>query len=356
MQSDRLVLGIDGGATKTVAWLARCASEGLGERGQGRGDREHGTGNTGQGSGFAQTRGALPPAPCPLSPEPLVVGRGTAGPANPQAAGFDEALRNLDRAIAAALEDAGVKPAPLAAAVLALAGSDRGENRQVLHRWAEKRRLARRFRVVHDGLPVLVAGSPEGWGVALIAGTGSLAFGQARDGRTARAGGWGFLFGDEGSAYAIALAGLRAVAKSADGRAPATDLLAAFRERLHLKEPPELIPAVYRVADDRAQIASLADVVTRTADEGDATAQQILDAAANELATMVAAVSRNLGFWADPFPLALTGGALLGSRRLRAGLEEHVASLGLCPKLIAVVTDPVAGAVKLAQSEAMIEQ
>ncbi|MFH1266067.1 MAG: BadF/BadG/BcrA/BcrD ATPase family protein [Planctomycetota bacterium] len=315
MQSDRLVLGIDGGATKTVAWLALCDSEG----------------------------------------KPSVVGRGMAGPANPQATGFPEALRNLDQAIAAALNEAGAKPGPLAAAVLALAGSDRDENRQVLHRWAEKRRLARRFRVVHDALPVLVAGSPEGWGVALIAGTGSLAFGQTRDGQTTRAGGWGFLFGDEGGGYAIALAGLQAAAKSADGRAPATQLLAALLERLDLKEPQQLIPAVYRMAADRAKIASLADAVTTTADQGDATAQRILDDAANELATMVAAVAQKLGFSGDPFPLALAGGVLLGSQRLRAGLENHVNSLGLRPKPIAVVKDPVAGAVKLAQAEALIE-
>ena len=172
MQSDELVLGIDGGATKTVAWLALRSGGG----------------------------------------EPSVVGRGAAGPANPQAIGFDEALGNLDQAIAAAFDDAGVKPGPLASAVLALAGWDREQNRQVLRRWAEKRCLASRLRMVHDALPVLVAGSPEGWGVALISGTGSFAFGQSRDGRSTRAGGWGYLFGDEGSGYAIALAGLRAAA------------------------------------------------------------------------------------------------------------------------------------------------
>ena len=309
MQSDELVLGIDGGATKTVAWLAVRSGGG----------------------------------------EPSVVGRGAAGPANPQAIGFDEALGNLDQAIAAAFDDAGVKPGPLASAVLALAGWDREQNRQVLRRWAEKRRLAARLRFVHDALPVLVAGSPEGWGVALISGTGSFAYGQSPDGRSVRAGGWGYLFGDEGSGYAIALAGLRAAAKSADGRAPATQLVDALLGRLDLGEPPELISAVYRFAEDRARIASLADVVTQAADEGDAPAQAILDEAAAELAGMVAAVAQNLGFSHGTFPLALTGGVLLGSERLRMALEARLRSLRLAPATVVCVREPVAGAVRLAQ-------
>ncbi len=311
MRSDDLVLGIDGGATKTVAWLARRSGE----------------------------------------DEPAVVGRGIAGPANPQAIGFDAALENMDRAIAAAFDDSRVKPGPVAAAVLGLAGSDRDENRRVLNRWAEKRRLAHRFRVVHDALPVLAAGSPEGWGIALIAGTGSLCFGQTRDGRTARAGGWGYLFGDEGSAYAIALAGLRAAAQSADGRAPPTRLVDAFLTRLSVERPQELITAIYPMASDRAQIASLADIVTQSADEGDAAAQQILQTAAAELAAMVAALARKLGFSGDTFPLALAGGLLLGSEKLRSTLGECLGSLDLRPASTVEVKDPVLGSVKLAQSE-----
>ena len=77
----------------------------------------------------------------------------------------------------------------MAAAVLAGAGSDREENRRAFREWAHDRRLADRFQVVHDAVPVLAAGTPDGWGVALISGTGSLAYGRTADGRTARAGG-----------------------------------------------------------------------------------------------------------------------------------------------------------------------
>ena len=245
--------------------------------------------------------------------------------------------------------------------MLALAGSDRDENRRVLQQWAANRGLAGRFRVVHDALPVLVAGSPDGWGVALIAGTGSFAFGQTHDGRTARAGGWGFRFGDEGSGYAIAVAGLRAAAKCADGRGPATRLLPALLDRLALEDPAGLIPAISRLdarptfgRDPRsvgapAAVAALADVVTQTAEQGDAVAQQIVHEAAGELAGMIAAVVRRLDLPAAGFPLALAGGALLGSQRLQTCLGTDLASRGLLPDPVVKVPQPVVGVLKLAQ-------
>ncbi len=312
MRSDSLILGIDGGGTKTVAWLAACA----------------------------------------VGDEPRVIGRGTAGPSNVQAVGFDSAIENLNDAVAAAFDHAGIASAAVAAAVVALAGSDRRESRQEIERWAEGRRLARRLRVVNDALPVLAAGSPDGWGVALVCGTGSFCFGQSRDGRRTRAGGWGYLFGDEGSGYAIAAAGLRAAAKAEDGRAEATELLPAFLRRLRLNQSAELIPAVYRMADDRAAIASLAEVVTATAAKQDAVAEQIVMDAAGELAAMVAAVTRELDFASETFPLVLSGGVLLGFEGLRNRLRARLGSLRLHPSPLASVREPVAGAIKLAQLEA----
>ncbi len=312
MRSDDLVLGIDGGGTKTAAWLARRAGE----------------------------------------EESSIVGRGWAGPANVQAVGVDAAIENLNAAIDAAFEDCGGVAGSVAAAVLALAGSDRQGNRQVFQRWAVKRQLARRFRIVNDALPVLAAGTPEGWGAALICGTGSLCFGQGRDGQTARAGGWGYLFGDEGSAYAMVVAGLRAAAKAADGRGPGTRLLQAFLDRLDLRRPEDLVGSVYGMAAHRARLASLADEVTKAAAEGDLAAEEIVDRAAEDLAAMVAAVARGLEFSSATFPLVLAGGALLGAERLRSRLVSRLHAIQLDPAPTRSIAQPVMGAVKLARAEA----
>jgi N-acetylglucosamine kinase-like BadF-type ATPase len=308
------VLGVDGGGSRTVAWVAA------------RGD----------------------------CAEPTVLGRGTAEASNPQSVGLDRAVENLDRAVAAALADAHVAPGPLAAAVLALAGSDRERNQEAVKRWAEKRQLARSVRIVHDAVPVLAAGSPEGWGIALVAGTGSFAFGQSREGRSCRAGGWGFLFGDEGSGYAIAVAGLRAAAQAADGRGPATRLLGAFLEHLQLPSPEALIPIVYHIAGDRAAVAALAEVVLKTAGQNDATARELLDQAARDLAQLVAAVARRLGLAGAAFPLAFSGGVLVNSTRLQICLASYLAELGLRPDPVVHVAAPVAGAVKLALEQSQV--
>jgi N-acetylmuramic acid 6-phosphate etherase len=310
MPAEALLLGIDGGATKTIVCLATSSAAG----------------------------------------RPAIIGRGVAGPSNPQAVRFDRVLENLDSAIATAFEEAGIPPETAAAAVLGLAGSDREENRRVLTEWADKRRLARRLRIVHDGLPVLAAGTPDGWGIALISGTGSFAFGQGSDGRSCRAGGWGFLLGDEGSGYAIARSGLRAAAQAAEGRGPATRLLGAFLAHFQVRTPLELIRAVSPLADDRAAIAEMAELVIRAADENDAVSAQILDQAAEELTAMVAAVARRLDI-TRAFPLALAGGVLLSSERLRGRLQAAMLAQQLRADPTSCVVDPVIGALKLAQRE-----
>ncbi|NUQ66541.1 MAG: N-acetylglucosamine kinase [Pirellulales bacterium] len=307
MPAEVLILGIDGGGSKTVALLAAVAPTG-------------------------------PPA---------AIGRGASGAVNIQSVGTATALENLDHAVATAFRDARIEPGKIAAAVLCLAGSAREENQRVFRSWADNRALAERFEITSDALPVLAAASPEGWGVALISGTGSFAFGRNAAGSSARSGGWGFLFGDEGSGYWIALAALRAVAQAADGRGPQTRLVETVLERLGIRTPQELVSAVYPNAADRAWIASMAELVVEADREQDEIARTILDDAASQLAAMVAAVAYRLDFADRAFPLGLAGGVILRggmTDRLKAQLRRR----DLCPSALHPVPEPVTGAVKLA--------
>jgi N-acetylmuramic acid 6-phosphate etherase len=313
---EALLLGIDAGGSKTVAWLAR-----------------------GDGSSDAG------------SDEPVILGRGAAGPANPQSVGLDQALENFNVAIAAAFASAGIARQVAASAVLAAAGSDNEEIRRAYSVWANDIALAKRFKVVHDAWPVVAAGTPEGCGIALISGTGSLAFGRAADGRTARSGGWGFLFGDEGSGYALAVAGLRAAAQAADRRASPTRLLDALLAVFHLDRPEALVPAVYAVAGNRRRIAELAQTVLEVALTGDATAGKIVAEAAGQLALMVMAVAARLDWHGEAVPLALTGGILIHSPLLRARLDDELQTRGLLVGPVAIVTEPVRGALIMARQE-----
>ncbi len=308
-QPSTYVLGIDGGGSKTAVWLSRQD------------------------------------APARWT----VIGRGVAGPSNPQSVGFDAAFRNLDAAVDAAFADARLPVGEVAAACGALAGAERDSDRQRVETWARERRLASRLALVHDALPLLAAGTPAGFGVGLIAGTGSFAFGQNDRGESARAGGWGYLLGDEGSGYAIALAALQSAAHAADSRGPATRLLERFMTKFELAQPLDLINVIYQSGVDRATIAAWSDIVIEEAAAGDTVASSVVSRAARELAETVAAVCRKLKFDRTPFPLALGGGLVVHHASYRDQLRDELLHLGVYPDPIGIVPDPVAGAVILAQ-------
>jgi N-acetylmuramic acid 6-phosphate etherase len=306
----QLYLGIDGGGSRTVALLASSAP-----------------GST------DSVRGRI-------------LGRGEAGPSNIQAVGSARALGALQGAIAGAFAAAKVSPMPVTAACLGLAGAGRAEDQQVIQEWARAVRLAENIEVTTDAAILLAAGTPEGWGLALVAGTGSIAYGRKADGQTARAGGWGHLLGDEGSAYALVVAGLRAVARAADGRGIATTLTERFLAQLGLSRPQELVPAIYRGSLDRVALASWARLVLDAADDGDAVAIQIVDEAARELAHAAVAVAQMLNFDRTTIPLALSGGVLLASAGYRKRVLEALESLGVRADPITVVQEPAEGALR----------
>jgi N-acetylglucosamine kinase-like BadF-type ATPase len=307
--AEDLYLGIDGGGTRTVALLARAAATGKGW---------------------------------------VVVGRGEAGAANAHAVGIERAQQALDEAVARAFAAAGLPRTTVAAACLGLAGAGRPEDQAPVRDWAGRARLAGVVDVSGDTPLLLAAGTPEGWGVAVVAGTGSMAFARAKDGRTARAGGWGYLLGDEGSGYALAVAGLQAAARAADGRGPATTLTARLLAALGVRQPQELIAAVYRSGLDRTALAALAPVVLTAAEEGDAEAGALIAEAARQLAVAAAAAARALGLEPSAVPIALAGGLLRASPSYRARVLDSLTGLGYRAAPVAVVREPAEGALRLA--------
>jgi N-acetylglucosamine kinase-like BadF-type ATPase len=156
-------------------------------------------------------------------------------------------------------------------------------------------------------------------GINVVAGTGSIGYGEY-GGSTARAGGWGELFSDEGSAYWIAIEGLATFSRMSDGRLPPGPLHAAFREALALTAD---IDACQRVMGppgmSRDQIAALAPLVTVADAQGDHAARLILDRAADHLAGIALALRRALGFPGDAtVPLSWSGSILTEVEPVRA--------------------------------------
>jgi N-acetylglucosamine kinase-like BadF-type ATPase len=311
--SDELVLGVDGGGSKTVAWLApRTADDGA---------------------------------------EPL--GTGRTGPGNPRSVGFAAAQQNIAAAVADAFAAAGLPSSRVAAVCLGLAGAGRASEQEMMRDWVRQAGLARQVFVTHDARITLAAGRAQ-HGIALICGTGSLAWGQNPLGMSARAGGWGYLLGDEGSGYAVALAGLRAAARAADGRGPETALLAALLDRLAADEPARLIERVYEPSMTRARIAGLAAAVFELAGT-DPVATEIVRTAASDLAELVVTLAARLQLPAGAYDLILAGGILVHHPSLRDTLLERLHSAGWPPGRQCLVTEPVRGAVALARMAADAE-
>ena len=286
------------------------------------------------------------------SADGAVLGRGEAGPSNLQAVGVIRALQAIADAVAAAFVAAKRPQAKVRSVVMGLAGADRPQEQQLIRFWAERAGLAEHVRVVNDAQLLLAAGTPEGWGIALVAGTGSIAFGQAPDGRTARAGGWGYLLGDEGSAYAIVMSALQEVVHAADGRGPPTVLTERLLWAIGGQRPMDLIPAVYRGGWDRTALAGLAPIVLDAAGQGDKVAARIAAHGAHQLALTVAAAAMRLALPPDRLPLAMTGGTLLNSEHYRGGVLEGLDKLGIHAEPITMVHDPAEGGVRLARQSA----
>lgn len=155
-------------------------------------------------------------------------------------------------------------------------------------------------------------------GIVLIAGTGSICYGQSTDGREARSGGWGHLIDDEGSAYALGRDILRAVVRAADGRAPATALTELVAQRLGAPGVQPVIRFTYAPTTTKKEIAALAPLLDPALQQGDAAAQAIITHAADELTQMAAAAMQPLGLQTGS--MALLGSVLQKNEALRAAV------------------------------------
>jgi N-acetylglucosamine kinase-like BadF-type ATPase len=302
-----LILAVDAGGTKTAACLARAIGAASYE----------------------------------------ILGRGREVGANPLRIGFDKAVANISIAAAAAAADAGLPGALADRAVLSVAGAADPMIADEVVRRLREAKIAEQIAVVSDVLPVFAA-SVEGAGIALISGTGSVAYGRTDDGRMIRCGGWGYLLGDDGSGFAIGRAALRFALEDLETSVESHESLTmTLLDKLDSRSASELISAVYTNPDSREVIASLAICVGQAAEAGDAAAQGILEKAARELASLAMRAAQSLNLDLRTIPMAVAGGVFVGSKFLREAVATQLAAAGLPPR-IRLVADPLEGCLRLA--------
>lgn len=237
-------------------------------------------------------------------------------------------------------------PQAVDALCLGIAGVARETDQELVRDLLRRLGIRRAVRIVTDAEVALVAGAPDRHGIVLVAGTGSIAYGVDASGKSARSGGWGYLLGDEGSAFWLGHAAVRAGIRAADGRGPATTLFDRICAQLELHEPARLVEWFYDQELSRTRVAQLARLVEESAAEGDETAQDLLDQAARHLARAARAVERQLDF-PTPYPLVLSGGAFRACPSLIRRLEARLDDL---PKaeVVRLEAEPATGAVTMA--------
>ncbi|MEW6703258.1 MAG: BadF/BadG/BcrA/BcrD ATPase family protein [Pseudomonadota bacterium] len=181
-------------------------------------------------------------------------------------------------------------------------------------------------------------------GISVVAGTGSIAYGRI-GARSARAGGWGELLGDEGSAYWIAREGLALFAQMSDGRLPRGPLHEIVRRELRLGRDLELCAWVYGSSAGRCELARLAPLVTQAANAGDLRAQALLASAAAHLAELVVAVRGLLGAPpGKPMAVSYSGGLFHGAAGLLDDFCRALQQRGQCFSVRPPLLAPAIGA------------
>ncbi len=302
----RFLLGIDGGATKTLAAV--------------------------------------------LDLQTNTVHLGHGGPSNQDAVGAKAAGEALIGAADEAIGQASITREQLDAAVLAIAGTDTGAvakhvRAAGLDEWI----------VVNDVVGAWATATGAGPGVAVISGTGSNVFGVGPDGRAWRAGGWGHLLGDEGSGYWLGVQSIKAALADREASGPPTALSDAAPAFFGQASVEALASYVYAKPLTKGEVAAFAIETAKMAEHGDAVARKLFERGADELGAQIAAVIRQSGLdggdgrgEAHPFPVGLIGSAFKAGPMFVEPLTRAIHDVAPAAEVVRVEMAPVGGALLLA--------
>ncbi|MDJ0556657.1 MAG: BadF/BadG/BcrA/BcrD ATPase family protein [Microcoleaceae cyanobacterium MO_207.B10] len=286
-----------------------------------------------------------------------IIGSGKSGASNYQSIGIEAAKKSIQTAITEAVTNS-KSDKPISAICLGLAGVGRPKDFQVVQTFLGEiitntpfitwNLQPNNIVICSDSAIALVGGIGHPVGVVVIAGTGSQVFGQNSQGLTKRVGGWGYLLGDEGSGYNIAIQGLKAALKADDGREPPTTLIADFQKYLGLTNIEGLIEVVYRRGWGVKEIAALAPIVSTAANKGDKVAKGIIDCAIEELSIATKVVISALFQPHESFEVVTIGSVWNSMNNFQGKFETSIRAIAPAAKVIWPRHQPAYGAAILA--------
>jgi len=267
-----------------------------------------------------------------------VLGVGRAGPCNHVSG--DEKRRKFITVVGGCVAEASAQAGvniPFEAAHFGFSGGP--DDKQPL---VEELFQSTKLQVTGDMVNALSGATAGKPGIVVIAGTGSIAFGRNAAGHTARVGGWGYIYGDEGGAFDLVRQALRAALRAEEGWGQRTALRDLLLARTGAASANDLLHKFYTSEYPRDKIATYAPIVEQAAGEGDRAAIDILHAASQQLAMLASMVRRQIFNEGDIVLTAYIGGAfrsvaLLERFRALVELEEGI-------QCIAPAMEPAAGA------------
>ena len=297
---------------------------------------------------------------CVVGDESSLLATVTAGPSNITRVGEARAREGLHQAVREACAAVEIAPRQVERACIGVAGAGREEIAGTIRKIAAEI-IPGEIEVVGDMQIAMAAAFGAGPGVIVIAGTGSIAYGRDAQGRTARAGGWGFAISDEGSAHWIGRAAVSSLLRAIDqsvyqgtdhqAAAEALPLFRALKAAWNLHSLDEFV----RAANSNPDFAALFPAILATADAGDALAQRVLAQAGGELAQLAEIVVRRL-FAEDnaglpAVPLAMVGGVFRHAPLVREVFCNEVRKVDQRLDVNPHVVEPVAGALQMARQD-----
>ena len=257
------------------------------------------------------------------SADGTVLGAGIGGPCNHATAaeGRDKLMRAVRECVGAALREAALPgDTRFRVACFGMSGGP-ADKRAILAEILPADQLV----VTDDAVIALSGAMAGGEGVIAIAGTGSIAFGRDAAGLTARAGGWGYIFGDEGGAFDIARRALRAALRAEEGWGPSTALTQMLLAKTGMRNMNAVLHLFYTPEWPRSRVARLAREVSAAAEAGDAVARAIVERCGVELAEFARAVAQRLWSAGTPVRVAHIGGVFTSPvlyERYRKEIEQ----------------------------------
>jgi N-acetylglucosamine kinase-like BadF-type ATPase len=299
--SSQYFLGLDAGGTKTHALIAN---------------------ETGQVLGFAQE-----------------------GPGNWQSVGFEnqrDVFKSITRQV---LDKAGLRIDQIAGAGFGIGGYDWPSQSQAHLDGVRSLGLSCPFEIANDSVIGLLAGASQGWGVALVAGTGNNCRGRDKNGREGRITGEGGLFGEFGGGIEMVYKAIQEISHEWSRRGPATSLSTAFMKITGSKSLFDLLEGIDlgRYEPKASWVMS----VFQSAEEGDSVARDIIEWSARELGESACAVIRQLNIENNEFDVVLTGSIFESGDIYIDPLRETIHNLAPQAKLVKLEAPPVVGAVIL---------